>query len=195
MRAIRIIRGSELVKWKGGFCIRGGVLVIFWLFPAGTVFLDLFVCFGELVVSSFFFSFFALPIIDGAVGAFLICFLSVLTARVDYPRLWSFYFLHLLPLLDFSFAGVRGGWAADEASCVIPLVLWFALCYDIGGLLSGCCGRCGMGGRWMMDEINEEGKRSERGCFGFPCQRGLFVLLLKIIYHCPFRCALLRSLG
>ena len=64
-------------------CGGGGVLVIFCLFPAGTILLDVFVCFGELAVSSFF-SFFTLPIIDGAMEAFLICFLSisVFTARV-----------------------------------------------------------------------------------------------------------------
>ncbi len=62
-------------------CGGGGVQVIFCLFPAGTIFVDLFVCFGELAVSSFFFT---LTIIDGAMEAFLICFISisVLTARV-----------------------------------------------------------------------------------------------------------------
>ena len=84
-------------------CGGGGVQVIFCLFPAGTIFVDLFVCFGELAVSSFF-SFFTLPIIEGAMEAFLICFISisVLTARVtpDFgPSIFFTCFLFLILVL------------------------------------------------------------------------------------------------
>lgn len=44
----------------------------------------------------------------------------------------------------------------------------------------------GMDRRWMMDEINEEGKMWQRGGDVLVC------VAQDNIYRCPFRCALLR---